>query len=126
MSKSAKDWRTEFSALVANLKVINASLHEQPQHKQGVLIEEANLSVVTTPQNLAEFRRVLNAPRLVKSVPATCGKLKVCHSTIWMDKEGVYSNQHKNTLASMLVGEQVCGGVLYGPVLVCPGDAKDA
>ena len=54
----------------------------------------------------------------VQMVPATVGALGKARATIWCDEEGRLDGRPVNEFASQVLGEQVHGGLLHGPVIV--------
>lgn len=105
------------------MKLLN-DVYRQPRsaggRARGVLVEPGLAKAVEVPPGIEGLRKTLGNVRLVQWLPATRGALKDNGYELWMDEEGLYSNDGvANNLATALLGEQAQGDVLYGNVLVC-------
>lgn len=77
---------------------------------------DGRVSEVDGPFPGRRLREILEC-ELFQYVPCTVGALGG-RFELWMDEEGLYSGKAVNESASAEFGDQVCGGVLLGAVLV--------
>ena len=63
---------------------------------------------------------------MLQYVPCTVDPLR-WRAQVVCDENGYFNNQTQNILAMILVGQQVCGGMLLGTIVVCPEeDAEES
>ena len=97
----------------------DSTVRQSLERREGVLINMAGeVSLVKGPfkGELLESLLCTNGSRYFQMVPCTVGKWKDMYE-IWCDDEAMMFNVGINTLATDLLGEQVYGGLLRGPVL---------
>ena len=97
----------------------DALVRESLVTKEGVLISmTGEISMVAGPFE-GEFLKTLlctNGSEYFQMVPCLVGKWKDKFE-IWCDDESLINNVGVNSLATELLGDQVYGGRLHGPVL---------
>ena len=101
-----------------------ATLVENMQNDERVLIDENKIEIIngfrSDGSNGQRLREVLKCA-IFGVLPLTKSPLK--GNWLWYDDDGMpepphIQGQQINELATALLGDQVCGGLLFGPVIL--------